>query len=1323
MVTKLQKIICSCLIIVGLAVLLSKAGGDLRFLPSQTTKPAREMTGPAPAWSRAGQVVTWLQKPPGGDDRGGPVGAPGQQRPCIRLALLVASLIAGGPLAMVHQQDKGQKSSKDGAAPDAARRPETYRLSHILQAIADAVIAVDLQGQIELLNPAAAQLTGWQPAEACGRPWPEVLRIITSESRKPATHPVNQVLQQGVLVELANNTLLIDRQEGEHWIAGSVTPIFDDQGHRCGAVLVLRDRSAARWAEDMKEFHLDLIHYAGDHSLHELIHKTLADLGTLLQSPLGFFQVVEAPGATISLPPWFYRTVAGSCQEGESRPDLLDQAGVLADCCRQGQPVIYNNCESLSQEKGLPPGHAPLERLLIVPVLRQGQVVAVVGLGNKPTPYTQADANLVATLADVAWQLFSQKRLEEELRQTNNLLDAIIENIPHMIFLKDARDLRFVRFNRAGEDLLGYSREELLGKSDNGFFPTSEADAFTSKDREVLRCRKLVDLPEEPIQTRHQGQRWLHTKKIPILGPDGQPQYLLGISVDVTGQRRLANTLERLAQTSSLDAAAIFRTLAQEVAHLLQAAATLVGRLVPGPPQQVETLAVYRNGEFLENFAYPLAATPLNLVEGCRPCLIPTGVREMFPEDRFLQETEAVGYWGLRLISREGQTVGLLAVSARQTLTISPQEASLLQILAARATAEIERHQSLLALQQQQAFLRQVIDAVDAFIYVKAADGRYLLANHALARAYSTTVAELEGRRAEDFCPNLEECRKFQRDDLQVMRERRMLIIPEEQFIFADGSVHWLTTVKRPLLEPDGSCDKLLAVAMDITHHKQSEAEQERLLAAIEQAGEAIVITDTQGAIQYVNPAFELATGYGKQEVLGQNPRILKSGLQDQAFYQNLWQTITAGRTWRGRLVNRRRDGTLFTEDATISPVFDRNGQIVSYVAVKKNISVELEMERQLYQAQKLESVGRLAGGLAHDFNNMLSVIIGYAELLEKQISPEQPPYQLIEEIRRAGLRSRALTQQLLAFSRQQSQQLQILDLNMIITTLERMVQRLIGEDIDLVTVLAPNLGAVRADQNQIEQVLINLIVNARDAMPQGGRLTIRTANVELPEPTGMPRYDLPPGPYVLVEVSDTGVGMEEATQDKIFEPFFTTKEPGQGTGLGLAMVYGIVKQSGGDIRCTSRLGQGTTFTILLPCLDIPAKAATSPGLPREKLGNQEHILVVEDEEPVRQLLDHMLRVLNYRTTLASNGEEALRLLVQEGLRPDLLLTDTIMPKMGGKQLWAAVRQLLPDLKVIFISGYVADRTEEPDATIPFLAKPFSLHLLSAKIQEVLEKK
>lgn len=1254
--------------------------------------------------------------------------SPWRQRTLFLLGLFLGLILTGSMLALFVYQHQQKIQFQAMYRQEAEMQATARRHSQILNAIGDGVIAVDGRGRIEMLNPVAAELTGWPVEEAVGRDLQEVFQIINEETREPATNPVDRVLQEGVVVGLANHTVLIDRQGNEHYITDSGAPVYDAQGQISGAVLVFRDKTAKRVAEHLMEFRLELIHFAASHTSVAMVQWALEQMQVLVQSPCSFCQILDPEQGTVLLehwsPPTWQAELLGADHSGQ--PSLV-QTSLGRKLAEAQQPLIINDYQSFAQNRGEAPLPSTLQRLLLVPIRRQGKLVAIFGVGNKPSPYSAVDADLGTNLGDITWQLVNQKRLEEELYQSHIFLDSIIENIPHMIFIKDAKELRFVRFNRAGEQLLGYSRAELLGKNDYDFFPVAEADFFTSKDREVLAQRKVVNIPQEPIQTRYQGQRWLHTIKVPLLGSEGEPAYLLGISEDITEQLRLTKTLELVAASSSQDPEEIFRMLARETAQILQARGTLIGRLTPDHPPQVETLAVYRDGEFAENFTFPLKATPIGLVTDQQPCVIPPEVRRLFPQPLFLVGTETAGYWGLYLTNRAGRAIGLMAISGSPHLKIAPQTLSVLQILLARAAAEIERQAGLDELQDQQAFLRLVIDSVDAFICVKHLDGRYILANQALARAYGTRVVDLEGRRDEDFCPNLEQCRKFRQDDRRVILERRLIIIPEEQITYADGSQHWLTTVKRPLIDPAGTCDKLLAVAMDITPRKQAEAEKDLLLAAIQQAGEAIVITDATGAIQYVNPAFEEVTGYRKEEVLGQNPRILKSGQHDQEFYQNLWQTITSGLIWRGRIVNRRRDGTLFTEEATISPVFDDKGRIVNFLAVKKNITQELEMARQLHQAQRLESIGRMAGGLAHDFNNMLSVIIGYTELLEKDTPTDHPHYELLEEIRRASLRSRALTHQLLAFGRQQSQQLQVLDLNMVITQLARMLQRIIGEDIELVSALAPNLGAVRADPSQVEQVLMNLVVNARDAMPTGGRLTIRTRNVDLPEADSPSVFDVPPGPYVMIEVKDTGLGMDDDTRSKIFDPFFTTKEPGHGTGLGLSTVYGIIKQSGGDIRCESEPGRGTTFTIVLPRLATPAqpKGVLASELPQALRGQQEYILVVEDEEPVRKLLQSMLRVLNYRAVVATDGIEALRLVMEEGLRPDLILTDAIMPKMGGKELIAAIHQHLPDLKVIFMSGYVDERAGPnslgPD--VPFLQKPFSLTILAAKLREVLEGK
>lgn len=365
--------------------------------------------------------------------------------------------------------------------------------------------------------------------------------------------------------------------------------------------------------------------------------------------------------------------------------------------------------------------------------------------------------------------------------------------------------------------------------------------------------------------------------------------------------------------------------------------------------------------------------------------------------------------------------------------------------------------------------------------------------------------------------------------------------------------------------------------------------ERRRLSAAIEQAAESVVITDMAGDILYVNPAFERTTGYSRTEVLGRNPRILKSNRQDAAFYKQMWATLTTGQTWKGHLVNKKKDGAFYTEEATISPVLDEKGSIVNYVALKRDVTRELQLEEQLRQAQKMEAVGRLAGGIAHDFNNLLTVLIGNAALALDVLPPDHPVYSDLQVIERSARRAADLTRQLLAFARRQISHPQILDLNELILGIEEMLRRLIRADIELVTALASVRGHVRADIGQLEQVLVNLVVNARDAMPNGGKLTLETADVVVNEDHVRRHPEVPPGEYVRLAVTDTGIGMTESVKAHLFEPFFTTKEVGQGTGLGLATCFGLVKQNDGYILVDSEPGQGASFKIFLPRMETEA--------------------------------------------------------------------------------------------------------------------------------------
>jgi PAS domain S-box-containing protein len=501
---------------------------------------------------------------------------------------------------------------------------------------------------------------------------------------------------------------------------------------------------------------------------------------------------------------------------------------------------------------------------------------------------------------------------------------------------------------------------------------------------------------------------------------------------------------------------------------------------------------------------------------------------------------------------------------------------------------------------------------------------------------------------------------------------------------------------------------------------------RQRLSAAIEQAADNIIITDIEGKIIYVNPAFERISGYNRVEVIGQTPHFLDSNQSDQpAYYQGQWSTLTSGQVWRGRLINKHKDGSKYIEDVTITPVRNEDRTIVSYVSAQRDVTRELSLEEQLSQSQKMEAIGRLAGGVAHDFNNLLTVITGYSELLmHRPIENQETQRSYLEEIYNASERAAALTRQLLAFSRKQVLHPEVLNLNKAISGITKMLRRLIGEDIEMVISLSPSLGMVKADPGQLEQVIVNLVVNARDAMPNGGRLIIETSGVTLDESYVSQHVEVEPGPYVMLAISDTGIGMDKETISHIFEPFFTTKEPGKGTGLGLAMVHGIVKQSSGHIWVYSEPDQGTTIKIYLPLITTAAESTNHSQIDRVQLQGTETVLVVEDDVSVRSLICQFLRKSGYTVLEATTSTEAFQLAYIYHQPIHLLLADMVLPGINGLELARQLTGLYPQLKVLYISGYtdnavIRQGMLEPGAA--FLQKPFTPTVLGSKVREVLD--
>jgi PAS domain S-box-containing protein len=498
---------------------------------------------------------------------------------------------------------------------------------------------------------------------------------------------------------------------------------------------------------------------------------------------------------------------------------------------------------------------------------------------------------------------------------------------------------------------------------------------------------------------------------------------------------------------------------------------------------------------------------------------------------------------------------------------------------------------------------------------------------------------------------------------------------------------------------------------------------EERFRQLAENIDDMFWLSDVEGKVFYLSPAYTKVWGSAPDTV----HTIAKEWLADihPADRDRVGQSLDryASGTWDETFRVVRPDGTTRWVRARAFPVADEHGRVYRVAGVARDLTEVRSLEEQLLQAQKMEAIGRLAGGVAHDFNNLLSVVLGYTNLALLDLKPGDPIRADIEEVRRAGERATALTRQLLAFSRQQMLRPRVVEVGKIVLELESMLRRLVGEDVALSLPSAPAIGKVWVDPGQLEQIVMNLVVNARDAMPLGGRLTIETTDVVLDAQYAAVHPGVDAGPYVMLAVSDTGSGMDAATQERIFEPFFTTKEQGKGTGLGLATVFGIVKQSHGHIRVYSEVDVGTTFKIYLPCTSRPADALPQPQPAAASLRGSETILLVEDDEQVRETTARILRRSGYRVVDAQNGGEAF--LASESFQGEihLLVTDVVMPRMSGRELAERLAQTRPQMKVLYLSGYTHDAIVHHrvlEAELAFLEKPATPDVLLRKVREVL---
>jgi PAS domain S-box-containing protein len=803
---------------------------------------------------------------------------------------------------------------------------------------------------------------------------------------------------------------------------------------------------------------------------------------------------------------------------------------------------------------------------------------------------------------------------------------------------------------------------------------------------------------------------------------------------DITERKRSESVLAFLAQSSPNPASGdFFQVLARYISETLDMGFVCIDRL-DGDNLTAHTEAVYSNGRFEDNVSYALKDTPCGEVVGKQVCCFPASIKNLFPNDAVLQQMEAESYIGATLWSHDGRPIGLIAVVGARPMTNRPQAESLLRLVAVRAAAELERKQAEEALRQSGERFRAAFEHSAIGMALVSPEGNWLKVNKWVCDIVGYTADELMAKTFQDIThtEDLDTDLAFVRQMLAGEIESYQM---EKRYFDKDGHIVWVLLTVSLVWDEQGAPLHFISQIQDITERKrEQEAIRESELkfrTLVEASSSGIWKTDAAGHNTYVSPRWCEITGISEAAAAGQG---WASGLHpdDRIPVHTGWmKAATASASYSAEFRFVHSDGRFVWVLCQASPV-KAGDHVVEWIGTITDITerkqTEAEREKlqaQLTQAQKMESVGRLAGGVAHDFNNMLGVIIGHADMLLEHMDTNHPFHADLAEIRKAGARSADLTRQLLAFARKQTVAPKVLDLNETVESMLKLLQRLIGEDIDLLWKPGHGLWPVRMDPAQIDQILANLCVNARDAIAGVGKMIIETGNTVFDEAYREDHAGFVPGEYSMLAVSDDGCGMDSETLSHIFEPFFTTKELGKGTGLGLATVYGVVKQNDGFINAYSEPGQGTTFKIYLPRHrakegPLPDKEAIRPAEP-----GHETILLVEDEPAILRMTTMMLQREGYTVLEAGTPGEAIRLAIEHAGDLHLLMADVVMPEMNGRVLAKNILSLYPHLKCLFMSGYTANVIAHHgvlDEGVNFIQKPFSKGDLTIKVREVLDQ-
>jgi len=898
-----------------------------------------------------------------------------------------------------------------------------------------------------------------------------------------------------------------------------------------------------------------------------------------------------------------------------------------------------------------------------------------------------SDDMLVSSI-EMACRLFEcQKRIKENEERYHSLFSTMLEGLAfHQIICDDCGrpvDYRFLEMNPAFEALTGLKASDLTGRTVLEALPGIEHDW-------IERCGQvaLTGRSERFISYSSPLGKWFE-----VSAYQTEPGYFATFFVDITHRKLSEEELRKSEER--------YRDLFENAPNAYFSVGTdgLIIRCNKG----AEKLLGYKKEKLIGMPVIALYADTPHGKEKAQQVL-----------ERFRNNITTTGE--LQMQRSDGSLIWV-------SLTVNPVVDNEGRVTESRSSVYdiTDRREAEAALRENEEKFRTAFNtSPDIISIIRVRDGVFVDVNEKFVEITGFTRDEILGKPA--YASGLWVDQNDQERVQAELKQHGYMDNLEVQFRMKDNRIiHSLLSARVTSIS---GIPHILSIAKNIDDLKGAEKERLRLVTAIEQSAETIVITDNSGTIVYVNPAFEKITGYTREESIGANPRILKSGYQDNSFYKSMWETLTRGDVWSGYMINRKKDGSFFEEEATLSPVKDESGAIVNYVAVKRDITREMTLQKQLLHAQKMEAIGTLAGGIAHDFNNILQIIMGFSEILlqgEKEGTPEDSDLQRIMDAAKNGAE---LVKGLLTFSRKVEPEFIPLNINSKVQLAVKILEHTLPKMIHLQTELSDDIWEISADPTQVEQILMNLALNARDAMPEGGRLTFSTRNITLDAKNCRFILGCLHGDYVQLTVSDTGHGMEKETAEHIFEPFFTTKELGSGTGLGLAIVYGIVQQHGGFIECITMQGRGTAFEIYFKALKVVTEHETKENGLSSATSGTETILFVDDEESVRKMGDRILREMGYVVLLAGNGKEAFDLALKASENISLVILDLSMPEMGGMDCLVKLLAAIPGIKILIMSGYATDADPEEYLKMGakgFISKPFRINELLEKVRAILD--